>query len=207
MLTHILTTSFNRLIDKTAWARERLQSHTGQSVRLTIESLLTLDFRIESDGHVVSANHGEAADATLTLTPDLLARLAANDRQAFREVSLRGDPTLTETLLYLGKILPSEIEADLSVLIGDVLSHRAVQAGQGLLHWHLQSAHNVSQALARFLADEKPVIASRSQLDRLASEADALQQQVSRLETRIQALAIPHKPQTENNRLSLANQR
>ncbi|MGG7054405.1 ubiquinone biosynthesis accessory factor UbiJ [Nitrosomonas sp. ANs5] len=207
MLTHILTPSFNRLIDKAAWARERLQSHAGQSVRFEIESLLTLDFRIESDGHVMPANHGEAADAILTLTPDLLARLAANDKQAFHEISLNGDPTLTETLLYLGKILPSEIEADLSVLIGDVLSHRAVQAGQGLLHWHLQSAHNISQALARFLAEEQPVIASRNQLDQLASETEALQEQVSRLETRIQALAIPHKPQTENNRLSLANQR
>ncbi|SDY36003.1 ubiquinone biosynthesis accessory factor UbiJ [Nitrosomonas halophila] len=207
MLTHILTPSFNRLIDKTAWARERLQSHAGQSVRLTIESLLTLNFRIESDGHVVSANHGEAAAATLTLTPDLLGRLAANDRQAFREISLSGDPTLTETLLYLGKILPSEIEADLSMLIGDALSHRAVQVGQGLLHWHLQSALNVSQALARFLADEEPVIASRNQLERLASGAETLQQQVARLETRVHALAIPHKPQIETNRLSLANQR
>jgi ubiquinone biosynthesis protein UbiJ len=190
MFTHIVTASLNRLAGKSEWARQRLQTHSGKSVRFGIENLMDVNVTIKSDGNFVPLTKYATTDVTLVITPEILPRLAANDIHAFREISISGDQSLAETILYMGRTLHGEIESDLSLLLGDVLAHQAALSGRGLIQWQLESAHNISQALAKFLTEEKPVVASRTQFYHHIAEIKALQQRVLWLEAKIYQLSV-----------------
>ncbi len=205
MLTHIVTTVLNRLADRTVWTRQQLRSHTGKSVCFRVESLIDVNIVIGPDGYFDPVTSRGTADMTLNIPPGLLPRLAANDVHAFREIAVSGDPGLAEILLYMGKALHDEVEEDLSALIGDILARRIALTGQGLAQWHMESVRNISQALARFLTEEQPTIASKTQLHRLTSEVNSLQQHILRLEERILTLAAPQPSPTEAIHLSQAS--
>jgi ubiquinone biosynthesis accessory factor UbiJ len=190
MFTHIVTASLNRLAGKSEWARHELRAHSGKSVRFSIESLMDLNVTIKPDGRFFPLAKYAKTDVTLIITPEILHRLVANDIHAFREILVSGDQSLTETILYMGRTLHGEIENDLSLFLGDVLAHQAAQSGRRLIQWQIESAQNISQALAEFLTEEKPVVVSRTQLHHRIAEIDTLQQRVSRLEAKIHQLSV-----------------
>lgn len=190
MFTYIITASLNRLAGKSEWARQRLQTHSGKSVRFSIENLMDVNVTIKTGGNFAPLTKYATTDVTLVITPEILLRLAANDIHAFREISICGDQSLAEVILYMGRTLHGEIESDLSLLLGDVLAHKAALSGLGLIQWQLEGAHNISQALAKFLTEEKPVIASRTQLYHHIAEIETLQQRVLRLEAKIHQLSV-----------------
>lgn len=189
MFIHVVTASLNRLAGKLEWVRQRLQAHSGKSVRFSIKSLMDLNVTIKPDGCFVPLAKHAITDVTLVITPEILLRLATNDIHAFREISVSGDQPLAETILYMGKTLHGEIESGLSLFLGDVLAHQAALSGRGLIQWQLGSVHNVSQALVEFLAEEKRVVASRTQFHHHIAEIGTLLQRVSRLEAKIHHLS------------------
>lgn len=190
MNTQIVIALLNRLASRSRWVQQQLPSHAGKSIRFQIEHLMDVSVTITPEGSFAPVTHNKAADVTLVISPELLPDLAANNSHAFHEISVNGDQSLAETILYLGKSLHGEIESDLSSLLGDILAHRIALAGRELIQWHFANVHNISHALTKFLTEEKPVVASKTQLRRHATEIDALLHQVSQLESKIHKLSV-----------------
>lgn len=199
ILTYPLVSCLNRLADRSDHIKQRLQAHAGETVCFRIDAFADLYIVITQEGQFTAAGNDAqtmVATVTLSIPAGLLPRIASGDRNAFREITVSGDPALADTLIYMGKIFQAEIEENLSSVIGDVFARRVASTGQELVRWHLDSIHAVSRSLGEFLSEERPVIANRARFHQLASEISSLQQQLSQLEERIIRLAPPFPAMT-----------
>lgn len=199
ILTTPLIICLNRLADKSNQVRQQLQSHVNETVCFRIGSLIRLYVMITQDGHFRMATEDEHAKVILNVPVELTPRLASGDIDAFREITVYGDPALANILLYMGKIFQAEIEENLSSVIGDVFAHRVTLTGQELVRWQLGSIRNLSRALGEFITEEQPITASHSRFCQTGSEVALLQQWVAQLEERIDTLISPLSQAVENS--------
>ncbi len=188
MLASIAIAPLNHLLREEDWARKRLQLHAGQTARFSLSPFPDLALTIQASGEVSMAAKGTLDDATLTLIPGLLPRLLAHDEEAYREVEISGDRALAEEILLIGKNLHWDIEQDLSGVMGDILAHRVVKAGEGLMHWKAETARNLCQTLAEYLTEEQPLLAKPMAMHELVHEIDTLRSHAASLEMRLDAL-------------------
>ena len=71
-----------------------------------------------------------------------------------------GDIEFGEEILLIGKSLHWDVEQDISGVMGDILAHRVVQAGEGLKHWQTATARNLWQTLVGIF-DRRAAIACK----------------------------------------------
>ncbi|SFU31513.1 ubiquinone biosynthesis protein UbiJ [Nitrosomonas eutropha] len=199
ILTAPLITCLNHLADKSNQVQQRLQSHVNETVCFRIGSLIRLHVTITQDGHFRMATEDEHAEVILNIPVELAPRLASGDRDAFREITVCGDPVLADILLYMGKIFQAEIEENLSSALGDVFARRVTLTGQELVRWQLGSIRNLSRALGEFITEERLITVSHTRFCQISSEVALLQQQVSQLEERIDTLISPLSQAVENS--------
>src|SRR5690606_1074142 len=133
------------------------------------------------------ASRGAEEDASLTVMPALLPRLLFHDEAAYDEIRVSGDSVFAAEILHIGKNLRWDAEQDLSGLIGDIAAHRVTQAGSSLVQWHAQTFLNLSYTLREYLTEEQPVLVRRVDAQTFSEHVNALHDDVSRLEARIDA--------------------
>lgn len=177
----------NHLLKGASWARERLMPHAGKTARFDLAPF-TATFAIRDCGEI-EETASEAPDACFKLTPGAVLRVLAADRNAWREVQADGDAELARDILYVAQNLRWDAEEDLSRIVGDVVAHRTVQAGNDLKRWLQQSADNLARSAAVYWTEERPLIATRQDIERYVREVDALRDDVARVEKRIDRYA------------------
>lgn len=193
-----LITCLNHLADKSDQIRQQLQRHADKTVCFRIGSLIHLQTAITQDGHFKTVIRDEYPEVTFSIPFELAPRLASGESAAFREVAVSGDAALAAILLHMGKTFQPEIEESLSSIMGDILARRVTLTGQELVRWHLGGIRNLSRALGEFVSEERSIAASRIQLHQLDPEIELLQQQISQLEKRINALISPFSQTIKN---------
>lgn len=188
MLASVAIAPLNHLLRGENWARRRLQLHAGKTARFRLPPFPDLALTIQASGEVSAAATGALDDATLTLIPGLLPRLLAHDEDAYREVRISGDSEFAEDILLIGKSLHWDVEQDISGVMGDILAHRVVKAGESLMHWQAETARNLWQTLAEYLTEEQPLLAKSMDMHELIHEINALRSHAASLEMRVDAL-------------------
>ena len=188
MLAPIAIAPLNHLLRGASWARKRLTPLAGKTVRFCIPPFPGLAVTIQTSGEVIAAAADSPADTTLTLTPGLLPRLLARNEDAYREIEISGDKVLAAEILDIAKNLRWDVEQDLSQVMGDILAHRVVQTGNSLAQWHIETARNLSQALAEYWTEEQPLLAKPTQIREFNDAANTLRDDAAQLEKRIKAL-------------------
>ncbi|MBI4192422.1 MAG: ubiquinone biosynthesis protein [Betaproteobacteria bacterium] len=128
-------------------------------------------------------------DASFTLTPGEVLRMLAADESAWRDVQVNGDTALAREILAIAQNLRWDVEEDLSRVFGDIAAHRMVQAGNDFVRWQHQSAENLARSAAAYWTEERPLIATRQDVERFVREVDALRDDVARIEQRIDRFA------------------
>ena len=176
--------AINHLLRGATWARERLQPSAGKTARFSVAPF-TLTLAILESGEIAAAPALVSADATFTLTPGIALRMLAADQNAWQQVEVSGDPTLTREILYIAQNLRWDIEEDLSRVFGDVAAHRMVRTGNELNRWRRETAASFARSLAAYWTEERPLIASRGNVERFVRDVDNLRDDVARLEKRI----------------------
>lgn len=188
MFSSVAIAPLNHLLRGASWARKRLTPLAGKSVRFCIPPLFDLALTIQASGEVIAAAADSPADTTLTLTPGLLPRLLARDKDAYREIRISGEEILAAEILDIAKNLRWDVEQDLSGVMGDILAHRVVQTGNSLAQWHTETARNLSQALAEYWTEEQPLLAKPTQVREFIGAVSTLQDDVVQLEKRVEKL-------------------
>lgn len=177
----------NHLLRANAWARDALIPHAGKIARVRCPpfdaSLAVLD-----NGEVAPAAAGAAPDVTLTLTPGLMVRVAAQDDTAWRDLVVDGDTAFAGVIHHLWRHLRWDAEADLSRVFGDITAHRIAASGRALQHWAQMSGDNLARSFAEYWTEEQPLIAARTDVTRFNADVDQLRDDVARLEKRIARL-------------------
>lgn len=188
MLESVAIAPLNHLLRGESWARKRLQPCAGKTARFRVPPFFDLALTVEASGEVSAAPGSAGNDATFTVMPGLLPRLLARDEGAYREIRISGDSAFASEILHIGQNLHWDIEQDLSGLMGDILAHRAVQAGENLVLWHTETIRNLSQTLMEYFTEEQPLLAKPVDVHEFFQEVNGLHDHVANLERRVEAL-------------------
>ena len=179
-----LAAAINHLLNSASWARERLKPCAGKIARFTLPPF-TVTLVIRDSGEVANAPAAGNADATFTLTPGIALRMLARAPNAWQQVEVSGDTALTREILYVAQNLTWDAEEDLSRIFGDVAAHRMVRAGSEFRRWGRETADSFARSAAAYWTEERPLIASRENVESFVREVDNLRDDVARLEKRV----------------------
>lgn len=130
-----------------------------------------------------------SADARCIIPPSLLPRLALLDEPAFDLIECSGDAALVEEILFLARNLRWDAAEDLSHFTGDIAAERIVNFAKDTHQLARGTALNLSQALAEYWTEERPLLAKPQQISAFAQEVAALREAADKLESRIDALS------------------
>lgn len=203
MLRHPTALALNHILKQNEWALQRLARHAGKTVRFNIAPfsftcaiqnnglLAAAELDILSEQVLADASHKTSAqhpNATCTFPPSLLPRLALHDEAAMQAVVSEGDTALLADVLYISRNLRWDVAEDLSHAVGDIAAERIVQFAHGSQQQVHGTARNLSQALAEYWTEERPLLAKPDQVARFIQNVDKLRDDVARLEQRINRL-------------------
>lgn len=187
MFNSLTGAPLNHLLRANTWARTALQPHAGKVACfrcLPFEARLT----VLDSGEVAAAVADATPAVTLTLTPGLMLRVAAQDDTAWRDVIIEGDTVFANTIHHLWRHLRWDIEEDLSKIFGDTVAHRMAESGRAVQRWAQASGDHLARTFAEYWTEEQPLIASKTDVARFNADVDQLRDDVARLEKRIAGL-------------------
>lgn len=204
MLSQPAATALNHLLTQSGWALQRLARFAGKTARFNIAPF-SFACTIQDDGTLRAAAQDASVDASFTIPPSLLPRLALHrasarnslsaevdgklsDEAAFAQIVSSGDATLLEEIFYLGRNLRWDVAEDLSIFTGDIIAERTVQFAKASRQQMDAAMLNLSQALAEYWTEERPLLAKRTQIASFVQQVDILRNDVERLEQRINRL-------------------
>lgn len=189
----------NHLLAREPWARDRLSSFSGRSVRVLMPTgVLTLE--VDAAGFLAARSDQGARVRDTASPPDpagvtvpfgaLIEYLVHPEGADPARIS--GEPRLAETIRYLAEHLRWDVEDDLARVVGDIAAHRIVRALRALRSLQRESAGRLLEGAAEYLSEEKNVLAARPALDNLAVGIAGVESSIAALESRITALEARH---------------
>jgi ubiquinone biosynthesis accessory factor UbiJ len=178
----------NHLLRANAWARDTLKPHAGKTVCVRCLPFSASLVVLES-GETAPAPAGAAPDATLTVTPGLLLRMAAQDDNAWRDIVIDGDTALASAVHHLWRHLRWDAEEDLARVFGDVAAHRMADSARALGQWARISGDNLARSFSEYVTEERPAVAAAGEITQFAAGVDQLRDDLARLEKRVARLA------------------
>ena len=177
----------NHVLRSQPWALQKLRPFVGKSI-LFQAPLFKLRLVIQANGEFESAVSDAAIDATIAVTPPVLARILAGDRSAYTLVDAQGETALVSEIAYLASRVRWDVEEDLGRVFGDILAHRMVQAGAGLLAWRKEASLHLARNFAEYWTEEQPLLAKPREVHAFIRMVDVLRDDAERLEKRLDRL-------------------
>ena len=189
MLSSVALAPLNHILLSENWAKRRLQSHTGKTIKICVSPFLCTALTIQESGELLAVANNSSIDTTATFTLGLLPRLLTHDEGAYSEISISGDDEFAEELIYISRNLHWDVEQELSKITGDIFAHRIVQTGQDIKCWHSENTENLSAALAEYWLEEQPLLAKSSHVKEFIADVNALSNEMEQLEILVEKLA------------------
>lgn len=187
----MLKTAFSRLmqhlIAQNAWAKPRLIPHASKSIAFQL-GFLYQHLVILEDGQFAMVGETKAPDATIQLTPSILACFILQDSTAKMDVDISGDQVLAQAVAQVLSHLRWDVEDDLSRVIGDIPANQLSQTTQQVLAAGKSATQDAVAMLTEYLQEEKPVIAKKLQVESFNAEVDVLRAQLARVEKKFEKL-------------------
>ena len=187
MLGQPAAATLNHLLVQSGWALQRLARFAGKTAQFDITPF-SVSFTIQDNGTLRAAAPDASADARCIIAPSLLPRLALHDEKAHSEIISIGDAPLLAEIFYLSRHLRWDVAEDLSRVTGDITAERIVKLAKTGQRRVRDAALNLSQALAEYWTEERPLLAKPAQVAAFMQQVDKLRDDVARLEQRIKNL-------------------
>jgi ubiquinone biosynthesis protein UbiJ len=172
----------NRVLEREAWARERLAVHAGRVFALAVGPF-TAALAVDASGMVEPATLADRpADATLRVSPFDLPAFLADPTRFDRYMRADGDPALVATLRDLAQTLPWFVEHAFARVLGPIAGQRVADAGRALLAFPEYAAERIGEDVIGYARDEAGLIAR-------GEEGRTFGEQVALLAARVDAIA------------------
>ena len=187
MLSQPAVAILNHLLVQSGWAMQRLVKFSGKTARFDIAPF-SFTFTIQPNGSLSAAAQNASADVHCVIAPSLLPRLALHDEKAHNEITRSGDASLLAEIFYLSRNLRWDVAEDLSRVTGDIAAERIVYLAKSGQQQVRDTVLNLSQALAEYWTEERPLLAKPTQVAAFMQQVDVLRDDVARLEQRLNNL-------------------
>jgi ubiquinone biosynthesis protein UbiJ len=180
LLPRPATAALNHVLRSAPLALERLQRHAGRTVAFHVGPT-TLAFTIQTTGEVTAALPGASRDLEVRMSP-------------FAEPRMQGDEALAQDVAFLVRHLRWDAEEDLARVVGDIPAHRAAGAARAFRDWARDARMRLAQGAAEYWTEEQPLIASRVKLESFIRDVSAFDDDLARLEARVERLGTSEPP-------------
>lgn len=199
--TRFALRALNTLLDREAWARERLARHSGKTLRFALNGF-GLSLTIDSEGRVQEADPAIVPDVTLSARPERFSLLQLMPGSAKPDpaevIHISGDAALAQVAADLARDLRWDAEDDLARVIGDIPAMRLTAGLKAFLRGTREAAGRLAGNTAEYLAEESRVLVGRPAFEQWRLDLTGLQQDTDRLARSIGALqsrlaALPSK--------------
>lgn len=187
MFARPVVATLNHLLAGSGWALLRLAKFAGKTVQFRIAPF-SMAVTVGVDGLLSAAAEGASADAVCVVPPSLLPRLALQDESAYSQIQTSGDAVLLAEIFYLSRNLSWDAAEDISRVTGDIAAQRIVQFATAKHRQTRDAVSNLSQALAEYWTEERPLLAKPEQVAGFVRQVDQLRDDVARLELRLSKL-------------------
>jgi ubiquinone biosynthesis protein UbiJ len=178
----------NRVLEREAWARERLSVHAGRVFVIAVGPVATA-IAVTASGMVESTPlSGRTPDLTLTVSPFDLPAFLADPTRWDRYVQSRGDAALAASLKELAQTIPWFVEQAFAKALGPIVGQRVADTGRRLLGFPEYAALRVGGSVASYASDEAALIVRGDEAKTFAAEVAALAQRVDACAARVEAL-------------------
>ena len=178
----------NRVLEREAWARERLAAFAGRVFVIRVGPVATA-FHVETSGLVATMPlAGRTPDLTLRLSAFALPSFLADPLRWDHLVTADGDPALAATLKELAQTLPWFVEQAFAKALGPIVGQRVADAGRHLLAFPEYAASRVGASVAGYARDEARLLASGDDGRSFAADVAAVVARVDALAERLAAL-------------------
>lgn len=185
----------NRMLEREAWARQRLAVHAGR-IFVVASGPAATAFEIDDTGKVASTlGQSRAPDLTLRLSPLDVAAFLADPSRWDRYVSAEGDESLAATLKDLAPTMPWLVEQAFASVLGNIAGQRVADVGRRMLAFPEYAALRIGDSVAGYARERSGLLATGDEGRSFASQVGELASRVDALTARVDALA-PHLPQT-----------
>jgi ubiquinone biosynthesis protein UbiJ len=177
------------LVEREAWARERLAPFAGKYARVRLVPLPDLVIEVLEAGYIGPGHAAAEAAVTLTISPAVVPLLFVRPDAAMRDVRIEGDTELARAIEFLFRNLRWDVEEDLSRIVGDVAAHRMAGAARSLGAWQREAAERLGENVAEYLKEEAGLLVYPYEVEQFGREVEALRDAVERLEKRVERVA------------------
>lgn len=189
----VYATALNTLLRREEWARHRLSTHAGKTVRFVAGGLV-LGLSIQFDGLVQAADTAIVPDVTLTLPLAKLGLLpgvlqARDPALIATMLHIEGDAGLAAVVSDLARDLRWDVAHDLSGVIGDIPATRLIGAGKSVLDVARTARRRLTGNVAEYLGEESGLMANQSSFHAWQADVQSLQQRLDALDARVAALS------------------
>lgn len=184
--TQLAVRVLNHLIKGELWAQERLRAHAG--ARILIEAGLPIRLQLDDCGLFLPGNAASDPDVSITLPSDIVPRLLFERDKLFSSVKLGGSADIAESLAFVLRNLNWDVEADLAMVVGDIVAHRAVRIGRSLTDSLHQGIKRTTDNVVEYVAEESALLVSPVQVVEFGRAVNTLRDDLARLEKRISRL-------------------
>lgn len=197
--TRVAVRALNALLEREAWARERLARHAGKTVRFALGGFKA-SLAINSDGYADIADDAVVPDVTLTIDPakfNPLRAVAGQERPDVAEAThISGDASLARVVAELAANLRWDPEDDLARVVGDMPAARLMAGARAANDGVRAAAGSLARNVSEYLAEERGVLAGKPLLSQwrldladLSTHADAVARRASDLDARLARLS------------------
>lgn len=191
-----LTATLNHLLAQEPSARAQLAQHAGKLAHIDAGAG-HLRLAVTGDGYVEAAPADAAASVTIRFKLSDLPLMAQQPERAFAWVKIDGDAEFANAISQLSKSLRWDAEHDLERVVGPIAAVRLVAGARAGVAGLRQAHQKISENVAEFLLEERPVLVRRSAATDFASGVTRMRDDVERLAKRLarleQKLAAPAK--------------
>ena len=187
MLASTAIAALNHLLSEAPWARERLAPFSSRVAVFDLQPAVRLTLGVDPEGYFTEAA-SETPDVTLELPLSSFPKAVGGIDALMGDIRITGNADFADALGFVLRKLRWDGEEALSRLIGDIPAHRAVGSLHDIVQWHRDTARNVTENLAEYLSEEKPLLVKHATFDSLAREGAELRDDLARLEKRIARL-------------------
>jgi ubiquinone biosynthesis accessory factor UbiJ len=177
--------ALNHLLEREAWARDKLAPFAGEVVELRVGLLPPLRLAIAEGGRSLAAKDGSDATLTISAKPGFLAALSKGEEHLMRAVDIAGNARLATEILVLLRYLRWDVEEDLSRVFGDVVAHRMVGTARDFAAWQVEAGRRMTENIMEYAIEERRMVVARSEFDEFAAAVAKLRDDLARLEQRI----------------------
>ena len=177
---------------------QRLQKLAGKRFHIECTDPAA-DVLIAINEQAITLLPPDGKPVTSHLTGDLTAfvkLMSADDKAAAlinADLRLQGDSQLLIELEEILSYIELDWEYQLAQHIGDLPAHLLGKLGRGSFNWLKQTQPIFMRHLQEYILEEARLSPTKQEIDRFISDLQALNEQVERLEARIERLKKEHR--------------